>query len=1337
MIVTAPFRKLFVNVAVVLCLCFQGARSQGFESEGLTSNAVHEASAWYGQIFSAHPNVHEVLRGLQEDVQTESLQSKEARSWLRKAWMQRNASGGLVSPATSAQYLKNWHYRSAKAIGQPQGSGTWKGLGPYAWDTTANMQTGSAGIGVIRCLTSATKQPTWMCAGTISAGVWNSTDAGDTWKCASLNTLARYVGDVSYGPSDAGIVYAATDVGVLKSVDGGNSFLYTTLNSALQFPNTTAFNFVSVSSTNASIVIAATNKQLQRTEDGGKTWRTVLETPGEVLDIEWHPTSGSIVYLLVNQGGWPVLFKSTDAGITYTPTGTGLPVKLSGHSIARGLIAVSKASPERLYTVWGGGDGAISGLYGLYVSLDGGANFSHKCCGVTDRVDSANKTTNPNLFDYSIDGNGLGQITWDMAFAVSNSDPNLMLVGGIFPYVSTNGGETWMGTQSIHYDVQDAMIVDSTIWVATDGGIKKSANFGATMEERSFGINSLEIWGFGQSHWNSVMALGAYHMPIMIRDDDVYGSMNQLGGWYSWSGADAMNADVNPAHDSWLYAKPWGSVRAVRTKNKAVAPSSWDLGIDLGYIPMSNICFHPNKTFTLVAADHASKSIKLSTDNARSWSTLRQHSGYVWKVKRSPSIPTQLVSIADEKLWLSANDGQDWMQITPPSSLLRGYAISDVEFSPISNTLWLTVGANQSVVKVLTSTNIGGSWADHSLNLEPLAIHCVAIQGDKDETVFVGTELGVFFTNASQNNWTEIGSNLPSTPVNFLNIDNGAGLLRAATNRGIFEIALPNTSIVKAVISRDIDTVVCSRQGVRFTDMSVIENSVFASRTWWFDGGSPATSSEQTVEVSYQVPGTYAARLKVRNDVGEDSTVLERAVVVLPSECSTFDSIPGNCVDLSTASDFAKLGRFSGSVQNFTFTAWVKPNGWQAPFSTILCTDADEGTQQEIGVQFADDSNRIGYLWKDGRWWWNSGLQLLPDVWSHVALVISAEGADVYVNGIKASDEVPLKAQDLSTLVFTLGTYHYWTSRNFNGQIDEVAMYNRSLDSNEIRERMHHCRRNTEASLMAYYQFNESHQGTFYEKVRGADGTPEQGAALKVSTIPVAPGITELTSSTTSGWLPNSTTVSTVFVRRNTSTVLNSSISWLRADPDSFPYDKTLLPKSYWIYHNYTPSTSASMESIRVNLSKFMQISDAAPRTFFLRTREALDHRDVWSTQFTNASGYYDSVNNDVTFTVADLDVNTLQWHVAMSGGPVSAVEDQRNSLVIYPQPSGAFVNVRGIPGNCRSVSVFDVCGSEVLRVSTMNQADVSLSVEQLSAGIYTLVAGELVKPLVVITHQN
>ena len=70
---------------------------------------------------------------------------------------------------------------------------------------------------------------------------------------------------------------------------------------------------------------------------------------------------------------------------------------------------------------------------------------------------------------------------------------------------------------------------------------------------------------------------------------------------------------------------------------------------------------------------------------------------------------------------------------------------------------------------------------------------------------------------------------------------------------------------------------ICAGGTVQFTDQS---SGLPTGRTWFFPGGSPASSTAAQPTVTYAQPGTYSVQLIVQNAVGNDTLQLSQAIVV-------------------------------------------------------------------------------------------------------------------------------------------------------------------------------------------------------------------------------------------------------------------------------------------------------------------------------------------------------------------------------------------------------------------------------------------------------------------------
>jgi len=160
-----------------------------------------------------------------------------------------------------------------------------------------------------------------------------------------------------------------------------------------------------------------------------------------------------------------------------------------------------------------------------------------------------------------------------------------------------------------------------------------------------------------------------------------------------------------------------------------------------------------------------------------------------------------------------------------------------------------------------------------------------------------------------------------------------------------------------------------------------------------------------------------------------------------------------NCVDNSDIN----LPPLNINSNAMTFIAWIWPNENQ-PYTNGLLYCRGSGTDSGFG--FADTtSGTLGYNWNNvaGTYNYNSGLRPLATNWNMVAYVISPSNATIYCYTTNANGQ--LQAVNNVANAFQawgdssdLGDDPYVPTgqRQFDGSIAEVAIFNKSLTSDQI-----------------------------------------------------------------------------------------------------------------------------------------------------------------------------------------------------------------------------------------------------------------------------------------------
>ncbi|ARN55662.1 Laminin G domain protein [Sedimentisphaera salicampi] len=170
-----------------------------------------------------------------------------------------------------------------------------------------------------------------------------------------------------------------------------------------------------------------------------------------------------------------------------------------------------------------------------------------------------------------------------------------------------------------------------------------------------------------------------------------------------------------------------------------------------------------------------------------------------------------------------------------------------------------------------------------------------------------------------------------------------------------------------------------------------------------------------------------------------------------PEDCGGY--ISGG-IELDGFDDYINAPSFSMNTQNATFCAWIKthsiPNWWVS----IINTHKASG---KCGLAFYKKQNQLAYYWNDSKYSFDSGLEIPLNQWVFTAVVIAPQSAVLYVKpqGGQLAKAVNLDSHSFCTLSGVMigrDSAPGWGDgeRRFDGCIDEVRIYSRSLPESEI-----------------------------------------------------------------------------------------------------------------------------------------------------------------------------------------------------------------------------------------------------------------------------------------------
>lgn len=1235
-------------------------------------------------------------------------------------------------------------YQQAYTEQQAGRSGNWTGIGPYDWDHEAGGRSYAPGAAHVYTVEQSLADPNIMYAGTATAGLWKSTNRGSSWTNVTLSLMANEVYAVEIDPVTPTRVYAGMMGSIYRTDDGGNTWEPT---GSATFQNLDLFTKDIKVDPSSGMLWAATNDGLYRSDDNGSNWTEELF--GDFQEIEFHPVNSDVMYVLRQSGSRTEFYRSSNGGADFTLQSGGWPSPSGGAENKRAEIAVTPAAPNKVYALLTGEVNGGSGLYGVYVSEDIGTTWSFLCCG--SQPGGPASLSNINMMGWADDGidNG-GQYYYDLGLAVSPTNPDRVYVAGVNLWVSDDGGNTftcpakWSHSYKpnyVHADIHDVNYYpNGDLWVANDGGIFYSTDDGENFTRSSVGIEGSDFWGFGLGFNNDELMIGgAYHNGTLVKNANVY-----LNDWASIDGGDGVGGAVNPIREDQVYSN-YNIKRMPDDRTVAPITRGYSLQPSWTYITgrYSQIEFADNN-YNIHYFGNQTSLYKTEDDN-RSVTAIHDFGEEVGDVEVSWTNPLVMYVTTfpgywdPKKIYRTADGGLNWTEITPTVTASSGTPY-DIEVSYNDpDMIWAArIGrATDDTNKVLRSDNGGDTWYDISHpNLAGEVLTNIIAQRGTDNQLYLGTTRSVYQSPTGYAGWELFADGLPaSSRSRQLAISYRNGTLFNATNRSVWKSDLAQISAVEPQISVDKYFTGCARDTFRFADHSTA--GFGANFNWDFPGATwVSNTTDRNPLVIYNTPGTYTVSLTV-----DGSTQTLTDFIEVGDDCSP-QAVAGQSL-LCAGQDghFISSEALNITSNNMTLMAWIRPEGIQDEYTGLLFNDA-----VAAGMNLRPN-NELGYHWPGGstHWAWSSGLQVPADEWSFVVMVITPERITFYLNEQEVSREFSTPLEEIYWGNFRIGSYHGWTSRNFRGQIEEAAIWQRALEREEIREWRHLTKHRQadpnhelyDADLLAYLQFNEF-SGPVYDRANDNHGILNGAATRVPSQAPLGDGSSSRQRVDAGG----------TYVFTEEELLLQFPATGFYPDEEivvthldnlpSLAVDNPLLGNGYWIVNNYGETPFSQLDEIAFSgIAEVDATTAESPEQFTLFQRPANADFSPWGNLIDQADAA-DGLTGNIVFST-DSEIETFGQFAL--GGDASLVDVQEISAPnawarVFPNPIGEAGNFR-VASNLPGDNYFDLFTADgrLLRRTKFSGA-IYLRIPGLPAGTYSyrltngtkVVTGKLVK---------
>jgi hypothetical protein len=612
-------------------------------------------------------------------------------------------------------------------------------------------------------------------AGSPNGGIFKTVNGGSSWSSISEYLPSLGVAAICVHPTNPNIIYVLSgdrnsndgslvddyqyrskSQGVYKTTDGGDTWKQTDTFPMVNFKGRDLIMDVA----NPSTLLAATSKGIVKTTNGGQSW-TLVEADINFWELEYKPGSSSVVYAAANSA----FFRSDDGGNSFSDI--NYSTLLNGDRIS---MAVTPADDD-VVMLFVGANSENDEMVGIFKSTNSGLDFDWIFYGEDDEDDLFN-----NYMDIDVLN---GQSIYNNTIAISPTDANIVVVGGLCIWGSDDGGETWVqetaywagsegwGAEHIHPDQhQLAYNTDGKLYCANDGGIYVSDDDGDAWDFIEHGLTTTQF----------------YHFEVYNDEDDTWGGTQDNGimeedladgGYYKYWSGDGY--DVMTDH-------PWQvddgeSDDIYYTVNSSIRSDNTDISISSEWEE-----FFGNLAMDPTDEDHiyvGYSDLYESFDAGDSWEILSTRNAS-WCVATCKSNADRLYFAGPGGSNISTfTRFEDGIETFLTGRLIEagfvdGLKITDIEVSTTnSNNVYVSSAGFEPDSKVFFSNNGGDTWDNLSFNLPNVPVF--SLVRDPSGGIYAGTYIGVYYKRSGVNYWEPFYNGLPPVPVtemelyNFLN----------------------------------------------------------------------------------------------------------------------------------------------------------------------------------------------------------------------------------------------------------------------------------------------------------------------------------------------------------------------------------------------------------------------------------------------------------------------------------------------------------------------------------------------------------------------------------------
>jgi photosystem II stability/assembly factor-like uncharacterized protein len=264
--------------------------------------------------------------------------------------------------------------------------------------------------------------------------------------------------------------------------------------------------------------------------------------------------------------------------------------------------------------------------------------------------------------------------------------------------------------------------------------------------------------------------------------------------WDAIMGGDGMECMIDHYNENIIYAEyQYGGMRKSTTGG-----NNWNniKPVDYEGAWVTPYKMHPNNNNLIVAGyDEVYRSISAGAF----WDSISYNvSGgqSIRVIGLAPSDEDYIYAASYTRIKATSDAGANWINIKPG---LPNYSMTDIAVSHSNpNHVWVTFSGYNNDHKIYESTDMGATWINITgTGLPNLPVNCIIHQEGSNNTLYVGTDVGVYYKNNSMTSWSPFMNGLPNVIVRELEIHYDEATISAATyGRGVWKSPIDLTTEV-------------------------------------------------------------------------------------------------------------------------------------------------------------------------------------------------------------------------------------------------------------------------------------------------------------------------------------------------------------------------------------------------------------------------------------------------------------------------------------------------------------------------------------------------------------